>query len=183
MDTFDSNFGSPRSAVYIAAAMATSALLLLTSISVSSFGQMAPPMQSTTGGNMTGSTTNANTTTSTASQSACANQTQTAAGTNMTTSRNTTTSGNATMMAGGNNNMSSTAGMTSPASQAASEVRLHIEEACKALQSNDNQGALMHLNLAIMSLDSVEANLNSTATGGNASNATMTSGANQTGGM
>jgi hypothetical protein len=178
MDTFDSNFGSPRSAVYIAAAMATSALLLLTSISVSSFGQMAPPMQSTTGGNMTGSTTNANTTTSTASQSACANQTQTAAGTNMTMSgTNSTTSGNATMMAGGNSNMSSTS------SQATSEVRLHIEEACKALQSNDNQGALMHLNLAMMSLDSLEASLNSTATAGNAGNATMTSGANQTGGM
>ena len=178
MDTFESNSGSQRSAIYIAAAIATSALLLLTTITLSSFGQLSP-MQSSggnvtapaTGGNMTGAT-NA---TTTASQSACANQTQTA-GQNMTsTPNNMTMTGNATMTAGGN--------ATGTASQAVSEVRFHIEEACKALQSNDTQGALMHLNFAMMSLDNVQGNLTSTTTAGNATNATMSGGANQTGGM
>ena len=33
-----------------------------------------------------------------------------------------------------------------------SEVRLHIEEACMALQAGDTQGVLMHLNLALNAL-------------------------------
>ena len=182
MDTFNGNFGTQRSAIYIAAVIATSALLLLITIPISSFGQLPPTMGSnatapaTGGGNMT-STGNA---TTTASQSACSNQTQTA-GTNMTMGGNSTTTGNATTMGGGN--MTTTANATSPASQAASDTRGHIEEACKALQKNDTQGALMHLNLALTSLDNVQGNLTSTSTAGNATNSTMSSGENKTDGI
>jgi hypothetical protein len=42
-----------------------------------------------------------------------------------------------------------------------SEVRLHIEEALAALQNNDTQGAMMHLDLALGTLGG-----NSTATAG-----------------
>jgi hypothetical protein len=48
-----------------------------------------------------------------------------------------------------------------------SEVRLHIEEACMALQAGDAQGVLMHLNLALNALgDGTQGNITSETTAG-----------------
>jgi hypothetical protein len=158
MNTFDSNYGTQRSGIYMAVAIVTSTLLLVTSITVSSFGQQ-PPMIQPGGRNAT----------TTASLAACANQTQTA-GSNMTSLGSAATTGGAPMTSGGD--LSRSADATSSASQAASEARMHIEEACKALQSNDVKGALMHLSFALISLNRVEANLGSTTTAGNNTNST-----------
>ena len=65
-----------------------------------------------------------------------------------------TTGGNATTAGGGN--------------QTTSEVRLHLEEARTALQNDDIEGALMHLDLA---LNALGGNATTTA-GGGATNAT-----------
>jgi hypothetical protein len=51
-----------------------------------------------------------------------------------------------------------------------SEVRLHLEEVRTALQNNDIQGALVHLDLALNLLGS---NMTTSAGGGAATNATM----------
>ena len=60
-----------------------------------------------------------------------------------------------------------------------SEVRLHIEEACTALQNNDTQSALMHLNLAINALGGgAEGNM-TTTTEGNATTTGVTTGGGQ----
>ena len=62
-----------------------------------------------------------------------------------------------------------------------SEVRLQIEEARTALQNNDTQGAMMHLDLALNTLGGAagaQGNMTSTA-GGNATNATTTGGGGQ----
>jgi hypothetical protein len=63
---------------------------------------------------------------------------------NMTGGGGGTTGGNATT-AGGN---ATTAG----GNQTTSEVRLHLEEARTALQNDDTEGALMHLDLALNAL-------------------------------
>ena len=47
-----------------------------------------------------------------------------------------------------------------------SEVMMHLEEVRKALQNNDNQGAMMHLDLAMSLLGgSTQGNMTSTTTG------------------
>ena len=43
-------------------------------------------------------------------------------------------------------------------SQTAFQARTQIEEACTAIQSNETQGALMDLNLAIKSIDNIIGN-------------------------
>lgn len=150
------------------ATMAISILLVLTviaagnnyGISVAS-GRLAPMQAS--GGNATTTTgTNATTTASACmTQTAGQNATTSTPLGNMTTAGNTTTAGSATTT--GN-------ATTKAASQAASEARMHIEEACMALKNNDTQAALMHLNLATMSLDNVQGNLTATIRAGNATN-------------
>ena len=161
MNACDSNNHKIRkSAIYMLATMAISALLVLTviaagnnyGVSVAS-GQLGQLQAS--GGNATTTTgTNATTT-----ASACMTQT---AGQNTTTS---TLAGNTTGSATTTGNAA-----TKAASQAASEARMHIEEACKALKSNDTQAALMHLNLAITSLDKIQGNMTATTSAGNATN-------------
>ena len=54
------------------------------------------------------------------------------------------------MTGGGNATNATTTGAAAGGNQ--SEVRLHIEEARTALQNNDTQGALMHLDLALSTL-------------------------------
>jgi hypothetical protein len=66
-------------------------------------------------------------------------------------------------MTGGGNVTTTTGGVNQ------SEVRLHLEEVRTALQNNDIQGALMHLDLALNLLGS---NM-TTSAGGGATNATM----------
>lgn len=76
-------------------------------------------------------------------QPAIAQQEMTGGGGNATTALNVTTAG------GGN--------------QSSSEVRMHLEEVRTALQNNDIQGALMHLDLALNQLGGgTEGNMTST---------------------
>src|SRR5215204_4856877 len=91
--------------------------------------------------NMTGNaTTNATTTGGGISaQSACAPTTTTGGSAANATAGNASTTTNATSAIEG--------GIPS-----ASEVREHIEEACTAAQSNDTEGVLLHLNLALNAL-------------------------------
>src|SRR5919108_972422 len=56
--------------------------------------------------------------------------------------------------------------------QTAFQARMHLQEACAAIQNNDTQGALTDLNLATKSIDNILSNLTSTTT--------TTAGANQT---
>jgi hypothetical protein len=118
---------------------------------IGSYYQTAIAQQDTTGRNATTTTGGRDA----QSSSACA-PTQTGGG--------TTTGGNAT---------SSTAGGAAEGNQSTTlEVRMHIEQACIALQNNDTQGALMELNLALNALGggSTQGNNVTTATtaGGNA---------------
>src|SRR5215204_5276162 len=104
--------------------------------------------------NMTGNaTTNATTTGGGISaQSACAPTTTTGGGANATTNATTTRGSSANATAG---NASTTTNATSAIEggiPSASEVREHIEEACTAAQSNDTEGVLLHLNLALNAL-------------------------------
>src|SRR5919197_35672 len=70
---------------------------------------------------------------------AIAQQNMTEGNANATIGTNSTTTAGG---AAGGGNQSSTA----------SQVRMHIEEACMAAQNNDTQGVLMHLNLALNAL-------------------------------
>lgn len=83
------------------------------------------------------------------------------------TGSGTTTGGAATM---GTTNATSTTtaegGAGGGNQSTTSEVRLHIEEACMALQTGDMQGALMHLDLALNALDSSAQQGNMTTTAG-----------------
>jgi ABC-type lipoprotein release transport system permease subunit len=90
-------------------------------------------------------------------QSAVAQQNMTGNATTATTNATTATTG------GGGGSANATAGNTTSATNAtsaiggggipsASEVREHIEEACMAAQSNDTEGVLLHLNLALNAL-------------------------------
>ena len=92
-----------------------------------SSAQSACAPTTTGGGGGQNATTNATTTATTGGSSANA------------TADNATTATNATSAIGG--------GIPS-----ASEVREHIEEACTAAQSNDTEGVLLHLNLALNAL-------------------------------
>jgi hypothetical protein len=97
-------------------------------------------------------------------QSACA-PTQTGGGQNATS---TMRGGGGAATMGTNVTSTTTAGQDT--TQLASEVRLHIEETCMALQNDDIQGALVHLDLALNMLGS---NMTTSAGGGAATNATM----------
>jgi hypothetical protein len=157
-----------KSTIYMLATMAISALLVLAVIAAGNnygtsvaFGQLGPMQAS--GGNAT-TTTGANATTT---ASTCMTQ---IAGQNATTSAsagNTTTAGNTTAAGSATTSGNAT---TKAAIQAALEARMHVEEACKALQNNDSRGALMHLGLAITSLDKVQSDLTTTTSAGNATN-------------
>jgi hypothetical protein len=75
---------------------------------------------------------------------------------------NATMAGGATQ--GGNTTM---AGGGAEGNDSVSQVRMHLEEARTALQNNDNQGALMHLDLALNALGAASGTeLNMTATTG-----------------
>src|SRR5215211_979948 len=90
--------------------------------------------------NMTGNaTTTPPTTGGGGGQNATTNATTTGGSSANATADNATTATNATSAIGG--------GIPS-----ASEVREHIEEACTAAQSNDTEGVLLHLNLALNAL-------------------------------
>lgn len=62
--------------------------------------------------------------------------------------------------------------------QSTSEVRMHINEACMALSDSDNQGAMMHLELALNALygASSEDNITDTAATCDATNSTTAGG-------
>src|SRR5215203_5756960 len=83
---------------------------------------------------------------------ATTNATTTGGGANATTNATTTRGSSANATAG---NASTTTNATSAIEggiPSASEVREHIEEACTAAQSNDTEGVLLHLNLALNAL-------------------------------
>jgi hypothetical protein len=65
--------------------------------------------------------------------------------------------------------------------QSTSEVRMHIEEACMALQNNDTQGAMMQLNLALIELGGGTQG-NMTSTPGEITGCTTTGGGGTTSG-
>ncbi len=75
----------------------------------------------------------------------------------------TTAGGNATTTAGGN---ATTTGLNQTT---ASEVMLHLEEVRTAIENDDTEGALLHLDLALMALGG-------NATTGDATNATAADG-------
>jgi hypothetical protein len=136
----------PLVGIIVAAAL-LSGLISLTS---SSYQQPAmAQLQNMTGTNGI-STGGGSTTTTGVGQSACT-PTQTgggAAGGTNATSGNSTTGGTTEI------NATSTTGGEGGANQSTtSQVRLHIEEACIAAQSNDTEGILMQLNLALNALE------------------------------
>ena len=79
----------------------------------------------------------------------------------------TTAGGNATT-AGGNATTAGGNATTAGGNQTTSEVRLHLEEVRTAIENDDDEAALMHLDLA---LNALGGNMTTTA-GGNATNAT-----------
>ncbi len=88
-------------------------------------------------------------------------------GTGGTMGEASTTGTNATTMGGGNATMA--VGAQGNDSMLHSEVRMHIEEARTALQNNDTQEALMHLDLALNELGGASgAEMNMTNTTGGA---------------
>jgi hypothetical protein len=81
-----------------------------------------------------------------------------------TTDNATTTMGGATQ--GGNATTAGGAG----GNDSISQIRMHLEEARTALQNNDTQGAMMHLDLAINALGGAggaQGNMTATTGGGN----------------
>ena len=94
-----------------------------------------------------------------------------------TTGGATTTDTATTTMGGGNATTGGAGGNDSM-----SQVRMHLEEARTALQNNDTQGALMHLDLALNAMGGaspIQGNLTG-STGGTGGN--MTTGGGTTGG-
>ncbi|MDQ4101737.1 MAG: hypothetical protein M3115_06075 [Thermoproteota archaeon] len=86
----------------------------------------------------------------------------------------TTTDTNATTMGAGNTTMAGGA----EGNDSMSQVRLHLEEARTALQNNDTQGALMHLDLALNALGGASgAEMNMTSTTGGTTGGTEGGGA------
>ena len=90
-----------------------------------------------------------------------------------------TTNDTATTTMGGGNTTTGGAG----GNDSMSQVRMHLEEARTALQTNDTQGALMHLDLAINAMGGaspIQGNL--TGTEGGTTGANMTTGGGTEGG-
>jgi hypothetical protein len=87
----------------------------------------------------------------------------------------TTAGGNATT-AGGNATTAGGNATTAGGNQTTSEVRLHLEEVRTAIENDDDEAALMHLDLA---LNALGGNMTTTA-GGNATNATAALGGTTT---
>jgi hypothetical protein len=139
------------------------AALLLSGLSLigSSYYQLAIAQQDmTTGGGGGGATTGGGTEGGT-----------TTGGGNATTDSATPQGGNATTTAGG----------AGGGNDSMSQIRMHLEEARTALQNNDTQGAMMHLDLAYNALGGAGAlqGSNMTAadtTAGGATNMTTTGG-------
>jgi hypothetical protein len=127
---------------------------LLSGLSFINRYQPVLAQQDITGGNATTTTTTGDGGDAQSSSSACT-PTQTGGG-GATTGNNTTTARGA---AGGNQSTTS-------------EVRMHIEQACMALQVGGTQDALIQLNLALNALEGGGTQGNTTtattATGGNA---------------
>jgi hypothetical protein len=177
-------------------------LLLLTAIAAAAnpyisvvSGQLSPVQA--TGGNETTATTapsgaslgpetgGGNATTTTAGmQSACLSQntTTTTAESGVNASATTSTDNTTTTVAPsgasiGGDDATTTVGTAGSMNvlvinQTAFQARMHVQEACAAIQNNDTQGALTALNLATKSIDNILSNLTSTTT--------TTAGANQT---
>ena len=132
----------PMAGIVVAAAFLSGLLSLIDSYPTA-IAQLAaePPLL-----NITGIDPNATTGGGGGAQSSACAPTQTGGG-----EGETTTGGAATT--GTNATSTTTAGGGTGGNQSTtSEVRLHIEEACMALQAGDTQGVLMHLNLALNAL-------------------------------
>jgi hypothetical protein len=100
-------------------------------------------------------------------------------GTGGTTGGATTADTNATTMAAGNATMAGGA----EGNDSMSQVRLHLEEARTALQNNDTQGAIMHLDLALNALGGASgAEMNMTSTTGGTEGGGATTGGTEGGG-
>ena len=99
---------------------------------------------------------------------------------NMTgTTGGATTNDTATTTMGGGNTTTGGAG----GNDSMSQVRMHLEEARTALQNNDTQGALMHLDLSLNAMGGaspIQGNL--TGTTGGTTGGNMTTGGGTTGG-
>lgn len=135
--------------------------LLLSLIGISSDYQPAMAQQDITAGNTTTSTATGGGGAESFS-SACAPTQTEGGGGNTTTGMNATTAVDGGTIGGANQ---------SAATTTISEVRLHIEEACMALQVGDTQGALMHLNIALDAL--VGGNVSGGAQGNMTTNTTI----------
>jgi hypothetical protein len=99
---------------------------------------------------------------------------------NMTGTTGATTNDTATTTMGGGNTTTGGAG----GNDSMSQVRMHLEEARTAIQNNDTQGALMHLDLAINAMGGaspIQGNLTGTE-GGTAGGNMTTGGAGTEGG-
>ncbi|HEX6282108.1 MAG TPA: hypothetical protein VFZ67_07755, partial [Nitrososphaera sp.] len=86
---------------------------------------------------------------------------------------------NATTTMGGaaeGGNATTNATTTGAAGENQSEVRLHLEEARMALQNNDTQGALMHLDLALSALGAAAGTTEGNMTGTTEGATNMTTG-------
>lgn len=122
----------------IAVAVLVSGLLSL--IGISSYYQPAMAQQDIIASNTTTSTSTGGGGVESFSSACAPIQTEGGGG-------NTTTSMNATTTVGGG-----TTGGANQSTTTVSEIGLHIEEACMALQVGDTQGALMQLNIALDAL-------------------------------
>jgi hypothetical protein len=144
--------------------------------------QTVTPQQNTTAPGAMTNATNGNGTTVSTLQPACLdgqNGTSTAGSTNATltsnnatsTSNGSTTAPNTSMSAAnstqGSSNTTSTASSSganvTAIGEAAGAARLHLIEACNAVQNDDSQKALMHMNLVARALDNISGNLTSSA--------------------
>jgi hypothetical protein len=69
--------------------------------------------------------------------------------------QNQNTSTTATTMGGAASTDTNTTGTTAEGDQAIGELAIHIQEACLAAQNNDIPGVLLHLNLALGTLNAL----------------------------
>ena len=142
----------------MAGAIVTAAILLSGLSLIGSYQQALAQqdMTGTTGGGTTGAGTEGGGTTGAGTEGGGTTGGTTGGATTTDTATTTMGGGNATTGgAGGNDSMS--------------QVRMHLEEARTALQNNDTQGALMHLDLAINAMGGaspIQGNLTGTEGGG-----------------
>lgn len=171
-DSRTDNKGDNNLRTKATAAIPMAGLLVATALLsfIGSSYQSALSQQDLTGNTITTTPTNTTTTTNAtmggAGQSSACAPTQTGGG---GIAADTITDGGDDATTGTTNatGTATTAGEGGVNQSTTSEARLHIEEACMALQTGDTQGVLMHLNLALNALgDGTQGNITSETTAG-----------------